>query len=126
MRLCGRVKRAGFWAKTWPAGCSEGSLLPSFPVWNSLLPLCCRVHSPFRRVDRLFQTPRPVLHDFRLSLNLSLFHKLVAHRVGMWVDSYFSLKVTSKFMPEVIYKILILRRINVSQCFILADFTIFA
>jgi hypothetical protein len=44
--------------------------MPSLLLWVSLLPLRCLVHSPSRRFDRLFQTPRPVLQDFRLSLNV--------------------------------------------------------
>ena len=65
------------------AGFSEGSLLPSFLAWFSLLPLYCLFRSPSRRFDRIFRTPRPVLHDFRLLLNDELFNKLVAYRVGL-------------------------------------------
>jgi hypothetical protein len=54
----------------------------SRPVWNSRLLLSRLVHAPSRRVDRLFQTSRPVLPDVRLSLNVSLFHTLAAHPVG--------------------------------------------
>ncbi len=43
--------------------------MPSFLARFSLLPLCCLFRSPSRRFDRIFRTPRPVLQDFRLSLN---------------------------------------------------------
>ena len=57
--------------------------MPSFLAWVSLLPLRCLFRSPSRRFGRLFRTPRPILPDFRLSLNVSLFHRLVAYRVGI-------------------------------------------
>ncbi len=44
--------------------------MPSLLVWVSLLPLRCLFRSPSRRFGRLFRTPRPILHDFRLSLNV--------------------------------------------------------
>src|SRR5260221_12721919 len=59
---------------------SEGSLMPALLVWFSLLPLCCLFRSPSHRFARIFRTPRPVPHDFRLSLNAYLSNHLVAAR----------------------------------------------
>jgi hypothetical protein len=56
--------------------------MPFLLVRFSLLPLCCLVRFPSRRFGHLSCTPRLVLHAFRLLITLSLFHKLVAHRVG--------------------------------------------